>query len=39
MSQMLMGTAIFEIIFNRDMDVSNPLRANFGPDDPFKLSD
>ena len=30
-----MGTAIFEIIFNRDMDVTKPLRANFGPDDPF----
>ena len=30
-----MGVAIFEIIFNRDMDTTLPLRANFGPDAPF----
>ena len=30
-----MGIAIFEIIFNRDMDTSEPIRANFGPDAPF----
>ena len=30
-----MGVAIFEITFNRDMDTTIPIRANFGPDAPF----